>query len=280
MRRREKLPEGDGLPPGRDQLISPYDLDARYGVKRDHGWGGYKARFTETCDAPGTHASARHGPAPAAGPGRGDRPNLVTGVATTEATVPDFAMLTPVHQQLQDRQLLPGEHLADSGYPSAELIIHAARVFGITLVVPLRLDNSAQARAGAGYDKAAFAFDFDARQGTCPQGIASSTWTPCRQRQDEAIVVSWPAAACLPCPARQLCPAADAARSPSVPASCTKRSPAPHPADLSAVEGPLQPAPRRGHHAPGHHVTGIRRARYLGLPKTQLGTTSPPPRST
>jgi transposase len=28
VRRREKLPEGDGLPPGRDRLISPYDLDA------------------------------------------------------------------------------------------------------------------------------------------------------------------------------------------------------------------------------------------------------------
>ena len=101
--------------------------------------------------------------------------------------------------------LLPGEHLVDSGYPSAELIIHAARVFGITLVSPVLLDTSAQARAGAGYDKAAFAFDFDARQATCPQGIASSTWTPCRQRHEEAIVVSWPATACLPCPARQLC---------------------------------------------------------------------------
>ena len=152
VRRRDKLPEGDGLPPGRDQLISPYDLDARYSVKRDHGWGGYKVHFTETCDAPGAPAGASPdtGPAPAAGPGRGDRPNLVTGVATTAATVPDSAMLTPVHQQLEERQLLPGEHLAGSGYPSAELIIHAARVFGITLVSPLRLDNSAQARAGAG----------------------------------------------------------------------------------------------------------------------------------
>jgi len=124
VRRREKLPGGDGLPPGRDQLISPYDLDARYGIKRETGWGGYKARFTETCDAPGAQAGASPdtGPAPAAGPERGDRPNLITGVATTEATVPDSAMLTPVHQQLEERQLLPGEHLAGSGYPSAELI--------------------------------------------------------------------------------------------------------------------------------------------------------------
>ena len=150
VRRREKLPGGDGLPPGRDLLISPYDLDARYSIKRDHGWGGYKVHFTETCDAPETQSGASPGTDPAPGAGRGDRPNLITGVATTEATVADAAMTTPVHQQLEERQLLPGEHLVDSGYPSAELIIHAARVFGITLVSPLRLDNSAQARAGAG----------------------------------------------------------------------------------------------------------------------------------
>src|SRR5262249_23842014 len=153
VRRREKLPGGDGLPPARAQLISPYDLDARYGVKRDHGWAGYKVHFTETCDDP------RQSPAP--GNGRGDPPNVITAVATTEATADDTVMTTPIHEQLGSRGLLPGEHLADSGYPSAELIVHAARTFGITLVSPVRPDSSAQARAGAGYDKAAFSIDFD-----------------------------------------------------------------------------------------------------------------------
>lgn len=45
VRRRESGSEGgDGLPPGRDRLISPYDLDARHSVKRDHGWDGYKVQ--------------------------------------------------------------------------------------------------------------------------------------------------------------------------------------------------------------------------------------------
>ena len=114
-------------------------------------------------------------------------------------------MTTPVHQDLADKHLLPGEHLVDSGYPSAGLIIHAAHVFGITLVSPMLLDTSAQARAGAGYDKATFAIDFDRRRATCPQGVTSNSWNPCRQHRDEAIVVSWPKTACLPCPARQLC---------------------------------------------------------------------------
>jgi transposase len=264
VRRREKLPEGDGLPPGRDRLISPYDLDARYSIKRETGWGGYKVHFTETCDAPGTQ------PAPA--PGRGDRPNLVTAVATTEATVADTAMTAPVHQQLAGRRLLPGEHLVDSGYPSAELIIDAARVFGITLVSPMMLDNSAQARAGAGYDKAAFAFDFDARQATCPQGTASSSWSPCRQRQDEAIVVAWPKSACVPCPARQLCTSGRRRQITIRPrelheALASARAEQSSPqwkaryAARAGVEGTMRQAT---------HVTGIRRARYLGLPKTRL----------
>ncbi len=274
VRRREKLPEGDGLPPGRDRLISPYDLDARYSIKRDHGWGGYKVHFTETCDAPRPDGqdATDPGTGPARAQGRGEPPNLVTNVVTTEATVPDSAMTTPVHQDLAGKDLLPAEHLVDSGYPSAELIIHAARVFGITLVSPMLLDTSAQARAGAGYDKAAFAFDFDARQATCPQGVTSSSWNPCRQRQDEAIVVSWPKTACLPCPARQLCTsgrrrqitirprelheALASARAEQNSAQWKARY-----AARAGVEGTMRQAT---------HVTGIRRARYLGLPKTQL----------
>jgi Transposase domain (DUF772) len=34
IRRREKEPEGDGLPPGHLRIASPYDTDARWGVKR------------------------------------------------------------------------------------------------------------------------------------------------------------------------------------------------------------------------------------------------------
>ncbi len=279
VRRREKLPGGDGLPPGRDRLISPYDLDARYSIKRETGWGGYKVHFTETCDAPGPAGAGPDaqdatdpGTGPARAQGRGEPPNLVTSVVTTEATVPDSAMTTPVHQDLAGKDLLPAEHLAGSGYPSAELIVNAARVFGITLVSPMLLDTSAQARAGAGYDKAAFAIDFDARQATCPQGVASSSWTPCRQHQDEAIVVSWPATACLPCPARQLCTSGQRRQITIRPRELHEALASARAGQNSAqwkaryaaragVEGTMRQAT---------HVTGVRRARYPGLPKTQL----------
>jgi hypothetical protein len=42
IKRRQKEPEGDGLPPGHARIASPYDTDARWGVKRDTFWLGYK----------------------------------------------------------------------------------------------------------------------------------------------------------------------------------------------------------------------------------------------
>ena len=50
VKRREKEPEGDGLPPGDARIASPYDIDARRGVKREEFWLGYKLHVTETCD--------------------------------------------------------------------------------------------------------------------------------------------------------------------------------------------------------------------------------------
>ena len=85
----------------RAQIVSPYDLDARYSQKHGKGWLGYKVHVSETCsqaadDDPDT--------------GRPAAPNLITGVATTEATVPDAAMTGPIHDTLDahGRDLLFG----------------------------------------------------------------------------------------------------------------------------------------------------------------------------
>jgi len=270
VRRREAAPDGDGLPPGHLRIISPYDLDARYSIKRDTGWGGYKVHFTETCNEPAPPAD--HDPAAGTRPIRGEVPNLITNVATTTATVPDVAMTAPIHQHLADKNLTPAEHLVDSGYPSADIIVAAARLHGITLVSPMLLDHSAQARAGTGYDQASFTIDFDAQQATCPQGKLSSSWSPARQRDTDAIVVSWSTTTCRACPAKALC------------TKGSRRHLSIHPreqhqaladartrqttdewkttyAARAGVEGTMRQTT---------HVTGIRTARYRGLPKTAL----------
>jgi len=271
VRRREAAPDGDGLPPGHLKIISPYDLDARYSIKRDTGWSGYKVHFTETCDAPAPPSTDGEGGA-GQRPRRGEVPNLITNVATTTATVPDVAMTAPIHQDLAAKGLTPGQHLVDSGYPSAGIIVAAARLHGITLVSPMLLDHSAQARAGEGYDKASFTIDFDAEQATCPQGAVSSSWSPASQHGTDAIVVAWSAKICKPCPAKALC-TKDSRRHLSIRPREEHQALADARARQSTGQWKTTYAVRAGVEGTMRqttHVTGIRTARYRGLPKTTL----------
>ena len=202
------------------------------------------------------------------------RPNLITGVATTRASVADAEMTTPVNAALHRRDLAPGRHYLDSGYGSARHVLDAARLFGITLVTPLPADSSRQARAGDGYDRTAFAIDYDARTVTCPQGKPSTGWTPARQEGRGVIVVRFGITACRPCPARQLC--------------TTARRNGRQLTILPRDQHELQAAVRAGQQGEDWQedykrragiegavsqavtVTGCRRARYRGLGKTHL----------
>src|SRR5262249_55251540 len=151
----EKQPEGDGLPPGHLRIASPYDTDARWGVKRDIFWLGYKLHITETCDDPPPCTCRSGGPTGPAGAGSAAghakgcatlvSPTLITHVPTPDAPVTDNQMTAVIHDGLAERNLAPGRHYADSGYLSAEAIVHAAASHGIALTGPLLTDRSAQA---------------------------------------------------------------------------------------------------------------------------------------
>jgi len=252
-----------GLPPGRALIISPYDTDARPAVKHGTSWAGYKVHLSETCTR-----AADDDPAT----GRPPAPNLITSAATTRAAVPDAVMTGPVHDLLDARGLLPAVHAVDAGYTSGDLLI-AARQRGITLLGPLLADTSPQARAG-GYTTAAFTIDWDRQQVACPQGAASSSWTPCRQHGTDTIVVRFPKTTCQACPARTRC--TTSARNGR---QLTLRPREVHQAVAAArAEQATQPwktryAIRAGIEGTVHqatHVTGIRHARYLGLAKVSL----------
>jgi transposase len=253
-------PGEEGIPPGRLKLVSPYDLDARYCEKRGTGWEGYKVHISETCCEPepdGTRAS----------------PNLITSVATTAASVPDITMTEPVHDMLEAAGLAPGEHAVDSGYTSAALLT-GARARGITLLGPLLTGSGSKGQA-AGYTTAACAIDWDRQQATCPQGVTSSRWNRCTQNGVTKIAIGFAAVACQACPAKPQCTpgstrsgrqlslhtrelheALQQARTEQATSQWKHRY------NIRAgVEGTIRQAT---------HVTGIRRARYLGLPRTRL----------
>jgi transposase len=252
-----------GLPPGRDKITSPYDLDARYAEKRDTAWTGYKAHYSETVSDPALDDPDTGMPA---------RPSLVTCTQTTHAAVPDAVMTQVIHDDLGKAGLPPGEHVTDSGYASADLLV-SARADGITMIAPLLADISWQARED-GYTAGDFTIGWDTRIATCPQGAASTSWSPAVAKGADVIVVRFPAKTCQACPMRARCTrsarsgrqltlrprhvheAVTAARAQQETSQWQAQY-----ASRSGVEGLMKQAT---------HVTGIRHARYLSLPKTAL----------
>ena len=280
IKRREA--EVEGLPPGRSRITAPYDTDARWSVKRDTFWNGYKVHVTETCDTSADGSSDGDGEAVAP-------PHLIVNVETTDATVPDTQMTAPVHARLAGRDLRPAEHYVVSGYPSAELLVSSLAGFGITLVTPMLADTSPQARAGHGFDRSQFTIDFAARQATCLQGHASSSWNPVTQRGTETIgspsrrapagparpgpsaTPRRPAAASSPCtPARSTRPSSPPGppRTPETSRPDTRRAPASRAPSARASPSPACAASARDGNSARSGAPS--QAEVPGLPRSPL----------
>ncbi|THA56020.1 IS1182 family transposase [Streptomyces sp. A0958] len=173
-------------PPGATRLVTPYDPEARGSKKRDILWDGYKTHLTETCEP--------------------DTPNLITNVATTDATVPDSVMTGPIHDSLAARDCRPGEHWVDAGYPNAAALTTARREHGIELHGPLQAVTVVQSKNGSGYGQDAFSIDWNQQQVTCPNGATSTQWAlRSSQHQLPVIRVRFSPADCRHCPALRDC---------------------------------------------------------------------------
>jgi transposase len=278
--------DADGLPPARSRLVSPHDPDARASLKRRPGdrpgdelrWTGYKVHLTETCgtETSGTETSGTETS------GTGDlhgarRLDIIVGVATTEATVPDVVLTEPIHAALAGRGLLPGRHYLDSGYSSAQLLVDTRCRWGTVMVSPVPGDKSRQAKAGAGFDRSKFVIDYDTRHASCPQGRTSTRWHPYTTASGaRKISVKFAAAICRDCPVRDSCTTTTSRR---YGRQLTVSDREVHDAQLAARARQDTPTWQRDYAiragveatiAQGIAVTGMRRARYRGLAKTRL----------
>jgi transposase len=180
--------EADTPPPA--QLIhSPYDLEARYSIKRGTTWLGYKAHLTETCEE--------------------DLPRVITHVASTTGTTQDDQVTATIHADLAAKQLLPAEHLVDAGYTSAQLLVSSPNDHQVDLFGPVAADPSWQARAGAGYALACFSIDWHAQVVTCPERKHSQFWKPKVDEYGRDVMeVRFSAHDCGPCALRPHCSSA------------------------------------------------------------------------
>ena len=243
------------VPPSAPLIHSPYDLEARYSIKRGSAWVGYKAHATETCDD--------------------DTPHLITQVETTPATTPDDNMLETIHAALAERALLPRDHLVDCGYTDAETFVTSAQDYGVTIVGPVAADPSWQAREGTGYENGAFTINWETHTATCPQGKQSRKWQPDRDvTGQEVIQIRFANKDCRACAVRPAC-----TRAKTEPRTLTVRTQVYHEALQAArhrqttaefKEQYAQRAGIEGTLSQGVRAFDLRRSRYIGLAKTHL----------
>jgi len=235
-------------------LRSPYDVEARTGKKRDTTWFGYKVHVTETCET------------------SPDVPHLIVQVQTTVGNVQDVEVTAPIQEELAQAELLPEEHIVDTGYVDAELLVSSQQDYGIKLLGPVLSDNSWQAKAGKGFDAAHFQIDWQTQCATCPQGQPSSRWTPLKD--PERIEIVFARTTCETCACRSDCTRSQTTGrvlhvrpQQAQEALHTRREEQDTPtfrqhyATRAGIEGTL---------SQGVRGLGLRRGRYDGLQKTHL----------
>jgi transposase len=247
--------DSGNLPPGALILSSPYDPQMRYSRKRDDtAWAGYKVHLTETCEL--------------------DYPHLITHVETTLATLADIDALDTIHRDLAADERLPGQHLVDCGYVSAETLTHAQQAYDIDLFGPTRPDKSWQNKTEAAFDISQFSIDFEHEIVTCPQGEASQGWKlGVGFRGKPAIRVWFPRRVCRVCPVRTQCTTSPKGRQLLFPPRETflsLQSARQRERTEAFREGYQKRSGIEGTISQATNALGMRRTRYCGLAKVHL----------
>jgi transposase len=150
-----RMRHAGNLPPSAIRVDSPYDPEARYGIKRTTEWIGYKVHFTEVCSP--------------------DAPHLITNVDTVAAYSADAEHLARGQDVLAKQELLPARQFVDGAYVGTQLILESRKKHGIEVIGPVK-QNSHHSQEAEGYDIAAFQIDWERQSATCPQGKQSTGW--------------------------------------------------------------------------------------------------------
>lgn len=178
--------EQKNFPPSGVMIASPYDVESRYSHKRSTEWRGYKVHLTESCEP--------------------DSPNLITNVTTTQAMEQDVTVVDTIHASLDEKGLLPNDHLLDGGYVSADTLVDSQQLYEVNLVGPARVDKSWQARDETAFEREQFTIDWENQAVTCPNDKQSRFWKQAKGPRGHATIqVQFDKQVCGSCADRSRC---------------------------------------------------------------------------
>jgi hypothetical protein len=159
-------------------LQSPHDPDATYG----HKGVGYTVTLCETV-------------------GNGEKPELITHIALTDAKASDQLQTVPTVEELRERDCAPRELLADASFGSTENLL-ACRELGTTLIAPVPGGMTLP-------DHPVILVSClpEAPPTSCSLGVLADSTTRVSTKPHAAYQVRFSAAACAGCPHGDQCPA-------------------------------------------------------------------------
>jgi transposase len=127
----------------------------KYQERQLVGFLSYKVHLTETCEK--------------------GSPHLITHVETTSAPVSDDARTAVIHEGLKRKDLLPKQHIVDTGYVDAKLLVESQQDYQIDLVGPTRRNHHWQASQQKGFDADHFLIDWE-HHGIDPKKWSLQSW--------------------------------------------------------------------------------------------------------
>jgi transposase len=175
---------------GKDLIASPHDPQVRYTEKREQKITGYKLQLTEVASE--------------------DAPAIITDIEVVASCAYDGASVEPIHARLNQRGLLPDEHLLDRGFVNGKTLTES-RTRAVELIGPVGENTSFTARQAEGFSVENFQLDFEKRQAICPQGEPSQYWSnTIRKDGNQPIIrIIWNKEVCAQCPLRAKCTQAE-----------------------------------------------------------------------
>lgn len=243
-----------GQPPANLMISSPQDMDIHLAVKRETRWIGYKVHFTETCEK--------------------EHPRLITQVKTTNSCVHDVKMTAKIQDDLIARDLKPDIQLVDQGYLEINLLLKSQQK-GIDLFGPVASEKSWQSIDKNAFDHTQFAIDWEKREAVCPAGKKSRWFADRKTRRDTpSCVITFEKSICFPCSLREQCTRATSTgrtltlypqREYEAQQKARQRQETEEFKKLYAKRAGIE-----GTISQGVRKNGLRRSRYIGLPRTQL----------
>ena len=235
-------------------ISSPQDMDIHLSAKRETRWIGYKVHFTETCEA--------------------EHPRLITQVETTNACTHDVKMTAKIQNDLIDRGLKLDIQLVDQGYVEVDLLLRSQQK-GIDLVGPVASGRSWQSKDPDAFHHTQFQINWEQQEAICPAGVTSRQFAARKtQHGTPNWVIAFEKSSCTPCQLRSQCTrskstgriltvyprekyeAQEIARTRQETEEFKRLY-----AQRSGVEGTISQGVRKN---------GLRKSRYIGLPKTKL----------